>query len=272
MATQAFDVVIAGASFGGVAAALACVRFGKRVALVDSHPNVGGQATAQGLTRWDESAPVITPNTYGSTHTYRLLKDDIRGWYRTYATLAPGVDGQTFNPGFWDAGHPFAADCNVVETVLRQLLIDAGDLVTLIISNGVVGATVNNGAVQNVRLQNGDVLTAVVFVDATDLGELLPMCGAHWVIGAEAHSDTQEPHAEPAASPGHVQPITVSIAVEHRPDGESHTIPRPANYSSQLIAAQAFGVYDGRNGMIGGVFSSASSAHPEYETLFDYRQ
>lgn len=273
MAASSFDIVIVGASFGGVSAALAAARYGKHVALIDGGDNVGGQATAQGLTRWDESTThVASPKTYGSSKSYQTLKNDVRGWYRANAKLAPGVDGHTFNPGFAQSGHPFSADCNVVETVLRQLLEDVKDHVVLILANGAVHATVTNGTVQSLTLENGDTVSAPVFVDATDLGELLPLCGAAWVIGAEAQSDTQEPHAEPHASPGHIQPITVSIAVEHRPDGESHVIPKPANYTDQLVADQAFHVYNERNGWIGGVFSSAHSANPGWETLFNYRQ
>jgi thioredoxin reductase len=80
MAQMTFDIVIVGASFGGVSAALAAAVYGKKVALIDGGANVGGQATAQGVTRWDESAPVLTPNTYGSSKSYQVLKDDIRGW------------------------------------------------------------------------------------------------------------------------------------------------------------------------------------------------
>ncbi len=272
MAAQHFDIVIVGASFGGVAAALAASRYGKSIALIDAGGNVGGQATAQGLTRWDESAPVTSPNTYGSSKSYQALKDDIRGWYRANSTLAPGVDGRTFNPGFAPAGHPFSADSNVSETVLRQLLDDAGAHVTLMLDTPFAAAEVGAGTVQSLRLANGDTVSATIFVDATDLGELLPLCGVSWFIGAEAKSDTGEPNAEAHASPGHIQPITVSIALEHRPDGENHTIPRPANYTQALIDAQAFGVYNHRNGLIGGVFSSAHSANPGWETLFDYRQ
>jgi hypothetical protein len=269
--TVGFDIVIVGASFGGVSAALSAARSGKRVALVDAGDNIGGQATSQGLTRWDESAPATSPNTYGSTKSYQTLKNDIRQWYRTYAKLASGIS-TNFNPGFYDAGHPFSADCNVAQTVLRQLLKDVEANVTLLLNSPVTAADVSNGTIQSLTLGNGDVLEATIFIDATDLGDLLPMCRANWFIGAEAQSDTGEPHAEPTANPGHVQPITVSIAVEHRPDGEQHTIPKPANYSQALIDAQGFGVYDDRNGMIGGVFSSANSPQPGWETIFNYRQ
>jgi hypothetical protein len=272
MAESTFDIVIVGASFGGVSAALTAAKFGKKIALVDANGNVGGQATAQGLTRWDESAPVISPNAYGSSKSYQLLKEDVRGWYRANATLAPGVDGNTFNPGFAEAGHPFSADCNVVETVLRQLLKDVDTSVELILSNAVASAEVEGHTVRCLHLANEDVLNGTIFIDATDLGDLLPMCGADWVIGAEAISDTQEPHAEAQANPGHIQPITVSLAVEHRADGENHVIPPPPVYSAQLIKDQGFGVYDARNGLIGGVFTSRNSANPGWESLFDYRK
>ena len=129
--TSIYDIVIFGASFGGVSAALAAARYGKTVALVDATDTVGGQATTQGLTRWDETAQTGSPNTYGSAKSYQLLQNDIRGWYRTYATLAADVDGETFNPGFSNPGHPFSADCNVTKTVLDQLLKDVADHVTL---------------------------------------------------------------------------------------------------------------------------------------------
>ena len=47
-----FDIAIVGASFGGTSAALAAARYGKSIVLIDAGGNVGGQATAQGLTRW----------------------------------------------------------------------------------------------------------------------------------------------------------------------------------------------------------------------------
>jgi len=269
MADQSFDVVIVGASFGGVSAALAAASFDKRIALIDAQGGVGGQATSQGLTRWDETAPVMEP--YGSSSSYQTAKADVRGWYRANTKLAAGVNGQTFNPGFSEPGHPFSADSNIVQTVLLQLIKDRSNI-DLILNNGVKGAEVADGTIRSLELANGDTVSAPVFVDATDLGDLLPLCGVAWFTGAEAKRDTEEPHAEARANPQHIQPITVSIAVEHRPDGENHTIPRPANYSEALINAQGFGVYDGRNGMIGGVFSSARSANPGWETIFDYRQ
>lgn len=274
MADHSFDIAIVGASFGGVAAALAVAKYEKKVVLIGEGPIVGGQATSQGLNRWDESTThTITPKTYGSTESYRSLKNDIRGWYAANATLATGVDSGTFNPGFFDPGHPFSVDCNIAMTVLDQLLVDASAYVTVMKNLRATAASVANGTIRSVTLSNGDTVSATMFVDATDLGELLPLCGIAWFIGAEARSQTGEPNAEASASAGHIQPFTIALAVERRPDGESHRIAQPANYA-QLTEYQGFTVVGGRNGMIGGVFTSQyqSGAERDWETVFNYRQ
>ena len=275
MAALSFDVVVVGASFGGVAAALAAAKYEKTVALIHSGVMVGGQATSQGVTRWDETAYSQTPNTYGSTMSYRTLKDDIRGWYRANARLAPGVHGATFNPGFHDPGHPFSVDCNITMTVLDQLLKDQAEYVTVMLDTSVASANVGNARIEHITLSNGNTVTAPVFVDATDLGELLPMCGIDWFIGAEATGDTHEPDAERTRSPGHIQPFTIPIAVERTPDGSSFPVTKPQDYQT-LTKYQGFAVYDpNRNGMIGGVFTSVHRPNPKergWETIFNYRQ
>jgi hypothetical protein len=274
MADHSFDIAIVGASFGGVAAALAAAKYDKTIALIDAGDIVGGQATSQGCNRWDETRHSVTPNTYGSAKSYRTLKEDIRGWYGDNATLATGVDAATFNPGFYESGHPFSADCNIVMTVLDQLLVDASKYVTVMRNTRVTGAAVTSGTIHSLTLSNGDTVSATIFVDATDLGELLPVCGIQWFIGAEAQSETNEPSAEGSANQGHIQPFTVPLAVERRPDGESDRVQQPANYDD-LTKYQGFTVVAGRNGMIGGVFTSQYRSDPSergWETIFSYRQ
>src|SRR6266550_1853349 len=67
------------------------------------------------------------------------------------------------------------------------------------------------------------------FVDATETGDLLPLCGAEYVTGAESRKETGEPHAPAAAQPLNMQPISVCYALDHF-DGEDHTVERPADY------------------------------------------
>ncbi len=57
MANHHYDVVVVGASFGGVAAALAAAADPNvNVALLEATDWIGGQATSQGVSRWDEAS------------------------------------------------------------------------------------------------------------------------------------------------------------------------------------------------------------------------
>ncbi|MGZ3778397.1 MAG: FAD-dependent oxidoreductase, partial [Mucilaginibacter sp.] len=64
------DLVIAGSSLGGCAAALSALKNGLRVILTEETDWIGGQLTSQGVPpdehQWIE--------THGSTKTYRLLR------------------------------------------------------------------------------------------------------------------------------------------------------------------------------------------------------
>lgn len=67
------------------------------------------------------------------------------------------------------------------------------------------------------------------FVDATELGDLLPLAGVEHVTGAEGRAATGELHMPEKADPLNQQAFTVCFAVEHRA-GENHVIDRPREY------------------------------------------
>jgi hypothetical protein len=265
MANHAYDVVVVGASFGGVAAALAAATDPNvRVALLEPSQWIGGQATAQGVSRWDE-ASVATIETTSSTKSYRDLRDAIRAYYSSNATLSQfGASQEYFNPGFAATNFPFSVDPSVTHQVLRALVGDLAPRLDLFLGTTVVAVAVANGSVGSVTVSSGDTYTAAAYLDATDLGDLLPLAKIPWTIGAEAHADTQEPDAPAVAHPEWVQPITVPIAIERR-DGEQHVIPKPANYDD-IARAQNFHVVDGD---INGVLSPKPGGA---ESIFSYRK
>ena len=83
-------------------------------------------------------------------------------------------------------------------------------------------------------LDDGRVLHCrpAIVIDATELGDLLPLAGIEHVVGAETVADTGEPHAQPQEQkPDCVQSFTYTFAVERRPAGEQHIIPRPEKYA-----------------------------------------
>ena len=69
-------------------------------------------------------------------------------------------------------------------------------------------------------------------LDATELGDLLPLAGAEYRIGAETIAETGEAHAQPEEPKAHcVQSITYTFGMERRPEGEGHVIPAPERYA-----------------------------------------
>ncbi len=267
MGQHHYDVVIVGASFGGVAAALAAAADPKvRVALLEPSQWIGGQATAQGVTRWDESG-MDTIETTGSTKSYRDLRAAIRAWYRANAELSAYGAGPypPLNPGFARPGYPFAVDPSVAHHVLRRQVEALAARLDLRLGTTVTDVQTNNGTISGLTTDSGDTYTGRFYLDATDLGDLLPLAGIPWTIGAEARSDTHELAAPPQAHPEWIQPLTVPVAIEHRPDGESHVLPKPDDYDS-IASKQNFRVVDGD---ISGVFTVLPDGQ---ETLFGYRQ
>lgn len=70
-----------------------------------------------------------------------------------------------------------------------------------------------------------------IVIDASELGDLLPLAGLPYRSGAESQAETGEPNAKETANPNWVQSFTYTFAVEYRP-GENHTIPKPEGYEA----------------------------------------
>jgi hypothetical protein len=68
-------------------------------------------------------------------------------------------------------------------------------------------------------------------IDATELGDLLPLAGVEYRVGAETIAETGEAHAQPHEAKAHcVQSFTYTFAAERRPDGERHVVAEPSRY------------------------------------------
>src|SRR5690606_17208084 len=80
--------------------------------------------------------------------------------------------------------------------------------------------------VKNTRTGDEQDLNAPWYIDATELGDLLPLSGTEFVVGAEARGETGELHALEQADPNNQQAFTVCFAVDHLA-GEDHTSERP---------------------------------------------
>ena len=243
MADQRYDVVVVGGSLGGVAAALRAGSSGLSVCLLEGSDWLGGQYSAQGVTRPDENRYI---ETVGSTASYRAFRHNVRVYYRnSYRLSAVGEAQPTFDPGGAYPG--FSTEPRVAHNVLLQQL-QAMPSVHVRFRNTVTAAQVQGSIVQSVTAtdQSGaqTMYIAKYFLDATDLGELLPLAGVEHSLGAEGKSETGEPLAPDQARPDWIQPITIVVALERRPAGENHVITKPAEYD-QLKQEQKYGLVDG---------------------------
>ena len=94
------------------------------------------------------------------------------------------------------------------------------------------GEAVQAGVVQGPDLDWANVLrfAPAYVLDATELGDLLPLLPIPYVSGAESRDQTGEPHARAESPAPHLtQSFTCPFAVDFCP-GQDHTIPRPPNY------------------------------------------
>ncbi|MCU0648367.1 MAG: FAD-dependent oxidoreductase [Gemmatimonadaceae bacterium] len=228
------DVVIVGGGLGGCAAALAAAEHGLRVILTEETAWIGGQLTAQAVPP-DENAWI---ETIGGTRRYRALRDGVRTWYREHAPLTTAARANArLNPGRGWVSR-LCAEPRVWLTVLHAQYaphIASGRLRILhhtrAVAADVTGDRVRAVSVRTRGAPRDTVLRAPYFIDATELGDLLPLTGTEFVTGAESRRETGEAHAPEVAQPDNVQSFTVCFAMEHRP-GESHVIDRPAEYAT----------------------------------------
>lgn len=226
------DVLVVGGGLGGVAAALAALTLGADVVLTEQTDWLGGQLTAQGVPpdehRWIEST--------GCSRSYRRLRENIRAYYRAHYPLLPDSrDDPHLNPGdgFVSA---LCHEPRVAVRVIDDLLLpyESRGQLTILRNHTPVAAATDGDRVTAVTLaaRDGDQTTvsARYVLDATELGDLLPLAGVEHVTGAESAADTGEPHAlDGPADPLDQQSFTWCFAADYHEDGD-FVIDRPQMY------------------------------------------
>jgi len=94
------------------------------------------------------------------------------------------------------------------------------------------GGKIISVTVRDLDSGNDETIEADFVIDATELGDLLPLAKVEYVSGAESHRAYGEPHAvDGDAQPDNVQAFTWCFAMgfDARP-GASHVIEKPAQY------------------------------------------
>lgn len=246
------DILIVGGGMGGVSAALSALRTADElsfssekkplVILTEETDWLGGQMTSQGVSALDENHLV---EISGAARSYQQFRNDIRARYKRDFKLVEWAAAEPWlNPGdcwvSWLAFEPkFAVD--EIEKLLspyekrQQLAIKLRTkAIYANVEENDTTSTSSQTKVTSIVIYDFERKTcteirAKIVIDATELGDLLPMAGMQYRSGAESKDETGEAHAPEKARPENVQDFTYPFVIEHRP-GTKNVIAKPPHY------------------------------------------
>jgi hypothetical protein len=216
------EVVIVGAGLGGVSAALAATKAGHTVCMTEPTLWVGGQATSQGVSAFDDNKWI---DTTGGTASYLDLSHRIRMYYAGFRrdktmTVEAAIKGPLSNPGGCWVGRlcfePEPAEKILMGMLEPQLATGRLKLWTHTVPVEVKrsGRRFESVVVYDFGHSSWVRLRGQYFVEASELGDLLPMSGTPFRIGAESQAETHERNAPVVADPRASQSFTYPFILE----------------------------------------------------------
>lgn len=228
------NVVVIGGGLGGCLAALSAAKMGVSVILTEETDWLGGQLTTQAVP--PDEHPWI--ESFGSTASYREFRERVRSYYKqNYPLTKQAAENPLLNPGNgWVSRlcHEPKVALRVLEDMLAPYT--SSGRITVLYGYRPVAASVSDSKdmIDSITVENqaeGAAITlhASYFLDATECGDLLPLAGVEHVSGAEAQSDTGEPHALEIANPLDMQAFTFVFALDYIAGG-SFVIEKPEQY------------------------------------------
>lgn len=185
------DVVVYGDASGGVTSAIQVARMGKSVILVSQYGHLGG-LTSSGLGFTDIGNDAILGGI--AKEFYRRLylhyqKDE--AWTHEKRETFPnrGQGGPALNP---ETKLASTFEPKVAERVFDEMAREAGVRIVKGRLDLEKGATKSGPRITAIHLENGQVLQARVFIDASYEGDLLDQAGVSSVVGRESNATYNE--------------------------------------------------------------------------------
>lgn len=259
------DIAVIGGGLGGIAAALAAADAGASVIMTGEESMIGGQITSQLTAPLDEHPRI---ESFGATRSYRSFRDLVRA-------AAGGVD----NPGEgWVSRLCFEplVGLRVLEEMFRghtesgriRIFKNARPVAATFATGFADTSTEPTiGAVRLELLGQPDLIVrATVFIDATELGDLLPLTQTAWTVGSEGSSAFSEPDAVPGAADARAEQSCTWVAILVREAEPQPTFEPPPGYVT-LRDSQPFSLdLAGTNGSVErrGFFTAGPTGLPSF--------
>ena len=164
-----YDVAVIGAGSGGCSAAIQAARMGMSVALIEESDWIGGQMTGAAVSTMDDK-------TKTRTGIYLEFITKIREYYSARNT--------SVNICYWGSD-TIAFEPWVGQMILKEMLSETG-LVDIILKARPISVKVTENRVRSavVKVDGKEVLlSAKVFIDATEYGDFIALSGARYRSG-----------------------------------------------------------------------------------------
>ncbi|MCD7969312.1 MAG: FAD-dependent oxidoreductase [Alistipes sp.] len=207
------QVLVVGGTTSGTSAGIASARNGATTLIVEETPWLGGMFTAQGV-------GAVDGNHAMPSGIWNEFRERLRSHYGGAEALATGwVSATLFEPQVGASIFASMAGEEPLLEVLHEYYL--------------TGLKTRNGRIRYAMFEDGQgnrlKVTADIYIDATDLGDCLPLAGAEYRLGMDSRHDTGEDLA-PEQANDVVQDLTwVAILKDYGP-GADMTIPRPEGY------------------------------------------
>ena len=187
--TPQYDICIYGESASGVIAAIQGARMGKKVVLISKNDHVGGLVTT-GLTATDinrnDLIGGITKEFYNKIYNYYLQPEV---WHnQDRESFMVSTLKRTYRGKNDERQIQWVYESSVAERIMRDMLKTAG---VEILFNHRLDLNKNvrkeENIIRSIQLENGKVIEAKMFIDASYEGDLLARAGVSYTVGRESN-------------------------------------------------------------------------------------
>lgn len=219
-----FDVIIAGGGASGVMAGIQSARMGAKTLIVEETVWLGGMLTSAGVSAIDGNYELVSG-------LWEEFRQKIYQHYGGPDSVKTGwVSHVMFEP-------------HVAAEVLQKMAEREPNLKVIFESR--IDELERKNDVWEVRLSNAQIriFTASIVIDATELGDLLPLVGESYDIGMDTRKVTNEAIA-PSEANDIIQDMTYVAILEKFEVGRVKPIEKPEGYDPSLFYCTCAGRCD----------------------------
>lgn len=189
-----YDICVYGETASGVVAAIAGAREGQKVVLISKNSHVGGMATS-GLTATDMNSHSriggIAREFYGNIYQYYLNPDAWKN--QTREAFMESTLKRTFTGKNDKTQIQWVYESHVAEEIMLNMLKEAN--VEILFNQRIAldkEVTKENQKITSIALEDGTIVSAKIFIDASYEGDLLAKSRISYTFGRESNKQYGE--------------------------------------------------------------------------------